>query len=369
MYNVQLEKFCKEFGLGEVLDKYLFPKGMSHRTYFVETTLGKFVIKAIVPGKTQRSLDRIEQTELIAQLINEKGVATLAAHTIKGNILNTLDGQWYLVYDFFEGKSFATKELSSLESKKVGEILAKIHQIDFSKVKLGNKQIMKYHYGKKLERKTDWQFYYDAISVKTKQPKWIEHYKLMIPLLDRMFGAAFDNFNKFIPSDEVMSHCDLFTQNILWKDGNPHIIDWEKAGIIDATYDCVFTAIRWSMEMGNEFDITINMDKLYVFLTAYLKIRGINEKRLKQALKMAWYRKMVYSEVALNRYLTPQDKVDKKRAARKFRHMLRIIRSYGELYKELPKVKKFIKSNQHPDYKSESNFRIWFKNLQNRDKI
>lgn len=51
-----------------------------------------------------------------------------------GNLIQHIDNQYYLVFDWVEGRSLKPSEITKFHSESIGEILADIHMTDFSTV-------------------------------------------------------------------------------------------------------------------------------------------------------------------------------------------------------------------------------------------
>ena len=75
-YNLQFEKLCNILKLGEIIGK---PKaitgGLLHRMYAIETTQGKYAIKALNPQIMSRSV-------AMQNFINSERIANFALNTI-----------------------------------------------------------------------------------------------------------------------------------------------------------------------------------------------------------------------------------------------------------------------------------------------
>lgn len=75
-YNIQFEKLCNILGLGHMIGS---PKaitgGLLHRMYSIETTQGKYVVKALNPQIMLR-------TVAIQNFINSEQIATMALSLI-----------------------------------------------------------------------------------------------------------------------------------------------------------------------------------------------------------------------------------------------------------------------------------------------
>jgi len=348
-YNVLIEEFCESHHLGEVKEARLLPAGITNQTYFVETTTGKYVVKALNPYryKTKEDIQKLETTEYISELANQNGVSTIAAKRINGKLINILHEQHYIVFDFFEGDIIPLNRISVENCFDVGRMLAELHNLSFKEQKKLNSKnkIQMHNYAEQFKGKVDWDHYYKKAAKNS--PKWLSRLKNEIVNLYEVFDLSFAAYLSFIPQDVVIAHGDLFNHNILWKDNVPYIIDWEAAGFIDATYDCVYTAIRWSTKNYTEDkEDAVDRYRLYAFLNGYLEKRSINIENIEISLYMILYKRLTYFRNALIKYLNPRNESSKNRAESQIIYTLSIFRDYKNLINELERIKSYIVERQ-----------------------
>jgi hypothetical protein len=107
--------------------------GLMHRMYAVVTTKGKYAIKALNPQIMIRpkAMQKIINSEKIAN-IAAKTVPALPAKQFNGSSIQQIDKQYYLVFDWVEGRSLKPSEINIFHCEKIGEIIAEIHMTDFS---------------------------------------------------------------------------------------------------------------------------------------------------------------------------------------------------------------------------------------------
>lgn len=338
-----LEEFCEAYGLGKVMESVLTPKGLTNRTYIVKTTQSKYVIKALNPQKvaTEKDRQKIETSEIIAQLANQAGIPSIYAKRINNRQVHEFHGQFYIVFDFSPGKVINISVITPEICHHMGSLLATLHNTKFEI------KSQKYRYARNFKAESvNWNYYFNKLSNKKKVPKWLFQLEKNTKDLYDMFELARSDFIKFNPLDTVVSHGDMFSHNVLWHEDIPYIIDWETSGVIDATYDCIYTAMRWSMQATDGQEKMLNKEKLFAFLKGYAKLRRIDVKRLDIVLSIIWYRRLLYLRDALRRYLKPEDKTDKKRASRGVAYNLSILKCYKEFRSFLPDVKKYIIKQQ-----------------------
>ena len=99
-----------------------------------------------------------------------------------------------------------------------------------------------------------------------------------------MFESSAITVKEYKPQSEVISHGDVHHLNILWHKNKPYLIDWEISCIIDATYECFLTAMRFGAGHPKGGKRNIDMEKVCGFLNEYSKLRRIETERLEIAL-------------------------------------------------------------------------------------
>lgn len=186
-YNLNFEKLCATLQLGELVGTpEVLTGGLLHRMYIVETTEGKYAIKALNPQVMIRP-------KAMQNISNSERIANVAANHVPA----------------LPAKQF------------IGAILADIHRTDFTKLGLskeesGDAQLI------------DWTYYLEQGQIN--HAVWAP---LMRETLDRLYdwNAQANDAVKQLETNTVISHLDLDAKNVMWNKGNPILIDWEASGI------------------------------------------------------------------------------------------------------------------------------------------
>lgn len=109
-----------------------------HKMYKVESTCGVYAIKVFNPEVMSRSeaFDNFVISEFISNLVKDNNIDVSSALLINNNFINKFDNYYYMVFDYIEGKILNDKEITIKHCKKIGSILADIHNIDYSNLNL-----------------------------------------------------------------------------------------------------------------------------------------------------------------------------------------------------------------------------------------
>jgi len=113
-----IEKLCGYLSLGSLTSEpaHIY-WGYSNKVYEVTTTQGKYAVKALNPqGQT---LEDAVFTEKIVS-IAAKRVNAVPAKIFNGNIVQEMDGQLYLVFDWIEGGEVEYDDITPEHSRAMG---------------------------------------------------------------------------------------------------------------------------------------------------------------------------------------------------------------------------------------------------------
>lgn len=324
-YNLQFEKLCKILQLGEIVG---VPEAMSggllHRMYGIETTQGKYAMKALNPQIMLRpvAMQNYIKSERIANLA-ANDMPALPAKKFNGTFMQEIDKQFYLVFDWVDGKSLKPNEINIVHCEKIGVILADIHMTDFSELGIIND-------GSDHAQLTDWNYY-----LQKGQENNTEWVNLLLENIDKLndWNAMANKSAKLLASDMVIGHRDLDPKNVMWKQDNPILIDWESAGYINPMQDLIETAIYWSEnETGN-----IDKERFFAFIGGYKKKYGTLQANWRMVLANGFLGKLGWLEYSLKRSLWIEctDKEDQQMGTAQVTGTINAIRRYADMISEL----------------------------------
>lgn len=271
-YNLQFEKLCVTLQLGDLVSNPVpITGGLLHRMFTVETTRGKYAIKALNPQIMLRptAMQNYINSEHIAN-IAARSLPAIATKVINGNFMQMLDGQYYLVFDWFEGRSLKRDEIDIPHCEMIGNLLAAIHNTDFSETGL------KPQYSDNLQP-VDWRYYLQL--GKEHNSEWVELLGKNLENLYEWNRQAIEA-EKQLAADMVISHRDLDPKNVMWNEGKPFAIDWEAAGFVNRFKEILDTAIYWSENENGQID----KNRFAAFIKGY---KSGNYNEIVNALKKA----------------------------------------------------------------------------------
>lgn len=290
-YNLQFEKLCTTLKLGEVLQQpEQLSGGLLHRMFSIETTQGKYAIKALNPQIMARptAFNNFVNSEKIANLA-ARSLPAQPALSIDGHFIHCIDQQFYLIFDWIDGQSLKSSEINHMHCIKMGTLVANIHLIDSSSLEWETNH-------SDHVNETDWRFY-----VKKGQDNnaiWVEQLnEQMENLLTWSYKAK--TSSDILASDQVLSHRDLDPKNVLWNQDKPTIIDWECAGFVNPMHDLIETAIYWSTNESGQ----IEKEKFLAFISGYQQQRSGLQADWTAILELGYLGKLDWLEYSLKRSL------------------------------------------------------------------
>ena len=236
-----IEKLCEVLALGKLTSEpaHIY-WGYSHKVYAVTTTQGKYAVKALNPQET--NLESIILMEKIVKIVAER-IKAVPAKVFDNKIVQEIDGQQYLVFDWIEGEEIEYDAITPEHSRIMGTILAEIHQTDFSALNISSDVFPR-------QNLVDWNFYMQK--GEEGNAVWIDLLKENIDMLSDYYAKGVEASNS-LTEKNIISHCVLDPRHVIWQGYTPYLVDWKNAGMINPLYDFLNTAIHWS-EHGSEKD-------------------------------------------------------------------------------------------------------------------
>lgn len=257
-YNIQLHKLCTHLQLGEIIgQEEKLSGGFLHRMYGIETTKGKYAVKALNLEIMSRptAMKNYINSEKIVNIVSKRNIPALPGIQKNGIVVHNVDEQYYLVFPWVNGKSLEPSNINSEHCKIIGSILAKIHSTDFKELDIENDISFD-------DLTIDWNFYYQM--GRESNSIWSD---LLYENLEYFYNltSCAEKASKILSSDMVISHRDLDSKNIMWNLNNPIIIDWDAAGYINPLQELIETAISLAGD-GNE---RLNKENFCAVISSY----------------------------------------------------------------------------------------------------
>ena len=260
---MNIEKFCERYNFGKVINITKISGGLMHKMFKVETDKGIYCVKVLNPEVMSRkeAYGNFVVSESVSNLAKKNGIPVSSALDIDGNYLTKLDDMYYMVFDYVEGKTLKDDEITALHCKKIGNVLAHIHSLDYKEIGL-EPNVVEY------KRLYDWESYinnpnFNKMSYKNVFLKNYKKYNSMLKRANQRFNATNKN--------QTICHSDMDPKNVMWNNDNPIIIDWECARVANPERELLEDALCWSGFLSNNF----SEEKFIAIFKEYSKYRNI----------------------------------------------------------------------------------------------
>ncbi len=245
---------AEDLHLGNVIEKPVqVTGGFMHRMFKVVTENSKYIIKLLNPNimKRHTAMSNYEIADNIEKILKQNNIPAVYALEFNGSKMQKLNGQYYYVFEWYDGKSLKNNEIKAFHCEKISEVLAKIHNIDLKNEPFERNEIH-----------IDWQ-------------KYIELAKEMNSPIYNSLKDNVDLFNesmakgnaaiKKMPPVKAICHNDMDCKNVLWLDYDFMLIDLECLGYSNPYLELFELALCWS---GYE-TCNIDFELFNTFFKAY----------------------------------------------------------------------------------------------------
>jgi Ser/Thr protein kinase RdoA (MazF antagonist) len=292
-YGINFNELCDVFQLGTLAGQpTVVEGGLLHRMYKLQTTKGTYAVKAINPQimERQTAMPNYLFSEQVARIACQKGIPALPAFLAKDRPLVDINGQYFMVFTWFEGKTLPPNPAPLEKCRTVGALLAELHHTDFTSINDGVPYTVQ-------PCTVDWK----TLAEKGERCSSPWAYALKDNLVslaewERISDDAAKNLN----CNLHISHRDLGQKNVLWgSDGSPMIIDWEAAGYTNPAEDLVETALYWAGQEVGE----VSHDSFIAFVSGYFANGGTMIESWEDALLAGFQNKLEWLYYNIRRSL------------------------------------------------------------------
>lgn len=242
--------------LGKLVEKPVqVTGGFMHRMFKVVTENGKYIIKLLNPNIMKRStaMGNYKIADNIEKILKQNNIPAVYALEFNGTKMQEFNGQYYYIFDWYDGKSLKDQEIKIFHCRKIGEILVKIHNIDLKNEPFERNEIH-----------IDWKKY-----VKLAKDMNSPIYDIIKDNVD-LFNESMDKGNtaiKKMPCVKAICHNDMDSKNVLWLGDDFKLIDLECLGYSNPYLELFELALCWS---GYE-SCSINFELFNTFFKSYFQ--------------------------------------------------------------------------------------------------
>lgn len=251
-----LNKMINKLNLGNLVEPISqVSGGLTHRMFKIFTDKGRYIVKLLNPNIMKRptAMNNFNTADKFEEILKEHDIDAIYSLKFNDKKMQVIDGQYFYVYEWFDGKSLKDDEITTSHCKKIGKLLAKIHNIDLRKddTKGETKNIDFKHYINLAKEK-------DSVI-----------YNMIYDKLD-IFNESMNKGNKAInklPRFKALCHNDMDSKNVMWLNDNYKLIDLECLGYSNPYLELYELALCWS---GYE-KCNIDFNKFSAFFKSYIE--------------------------------------------------------------------------------------------------
>lgn len=241
----EIGKLCKKYDLGTLQGApEAVTGGLLHKLYHVSTDKGEYAIKRLNPDimKRAEALQNMINSELVSSELS--GVIPLvAAKCFDGKSIIELEGSFYIVFEWLDGKSIFVPDISEYHCGQIGRILGRIHAADIKVASMSKSSDSRAEYGWNMllekAKKDNAECYLMLRESLTDVMRWDKH--------------AVSGLREVL-QHQVISHRDLDPKNVMWKNDEPYIIDWEAAGYVNPYQELIEVLNYWISDEAGNYD-------------------------------------------------------------------------------------------------------------------
>lgn len=253
------ERLLRETGLGTlVAPPQRVMGGLMHRMYRLDTAAKTYAVKLLNPAIMQRPdvMENLSRAERLEKLLEADRIPVVPALEIAGHKMHSIDGQFFYVFHWIDGKALRWDEIERTHCETIGTLLAQIHKVRQSQQSSAMREIH-----------VDW----DALIQMAAEGcadivADMERHRDLLYVAQEAYNAALQK----VPAITCICNGDMDSKNVLWVDGKPAIIDLECLDYGNPYWEAYRLALSWAGDVV----CNVKFELLHGFLMAYCQEYG-----------------------------------------------------------------------------------------------
>lgn len=242
---MDFDAVCEQLNLGKLTaEPTRLTGGLMHKMYRVATASGFYAVKCLNPHVMARptATANFAAAEELERQLEQTDLPLLPALTIGGRKMQEVDGDFFYVFPYFEGKALTDESITPTHCAIVGRLLANLHAVKNIHAPV-EKEILT--------------FDFDTFDL-------LEEDKTLLWEMQAAANAA------TLPPRLTICHNDMDPKNLLWNGMDCRIIDLECLNYGSPYLELLETALCWAGYECGEVDV----DRFAAFVGAYAKAGG-----------------------------------------------------------------------------------------------
>lgn len=221
--------------LGKVMEKPVqVTGGFMHKMFKVVTDKGRYIVKLLNPNIMKRptAMGNYKIADDMEEILKQNNIPAVYALIYNGSKMQELNGQYYYVFEWYDGRSLKDDEIKVFHCQRIGEALARIHNIDLKNESFERNEIY-----------IDWQKYV-RLAKDMNSPVY-DIIKDNVDLFNYSMTKGNAAIKKILPV-KAICHNDMDSKNVLWIDDEFKLIDLECLGYSNPYLELFELALCWS---------------------------------------------------------------------------------------------------------------------------
>ena len=246
----------EKYGLGEIQGTIEpVSGGLMHKMYKVQTASAIYALKCLNPEIMKRPgvLENYAVAEELERILEENKLPIVPALSFDGKKMLAEEGRYFYVYNWQAGSITVSRAIQKEQAFKAGEILGKIHAIDAQNVEPEEPE------------KSEIDFRAFLKVAEEKNSPIAPFLKENLGLLEKA-REALNAARASLPSMRAIDNGDMDPKNIMWHNGEAHVIDLECLSRGNPIATCLDLGLQWSGTVDQNFI----SENLKAFFTGYL---------------------------------------------------------------------------------------------------
>ena len=277
-----IESLFEELGLGNIISPITpVSGGFMHRMYKVCTANHIYAVKHLNCEIIKRpaAMENYKKAERLEVILEEAGIPIVPALTFDGKKMQEFQGNYFYIFDWHDGKITDWNNITAEQCRKAGNIQGRIHAIEAKQSESSEPELSI----------IDWNEYL-AKSVECKEVESL--LKENLPLLEYA-QTELNKARQSLPNITTIIDEDMDPKNVMWKNGEPVVIDLECLDYGNPVSSAIQLSLQWSGITLCDFDA----EKQKVFFEGYFQAydNGFRDYKSVFGLTYTWIEWLEYN--------------------------------------------------------------------------
>ena len=251
----RISRLFQAYGLGEIRGEIRpVSGGLMHRMFQVRGTGGVYAVKWLNPEIMKRPgvFDNFRRAEELEDALEEQGIPIVSAIRFGTKKMLKHEDRYYYIFRWQEGRITDYNQISSEQCRKAGEILGRIHGTDPREAAIEEPEISRIDFESYIRKAEE------------ESPLIAELLKENLPVLSKA-EKRLNEARRSLPPFSAIDDPDMDPKNVMWHQGEPHVIDLECLRRGNPVSSCLDLALQWAGTTNGDY----RPENLEAFLRGY----------------------------------------------------------------------------------------------------